>query len=542
MLPRVRLRQKTEPPTVLNPSQAPGWRLESSATPSQAPAVEVSSFSRKKLTSLYHYWWRRKVDYRNLARWQKRLRASQYNLRSLSVPARQRILACFRADYPSCQAHIDEFVALWTREAVAGNGVFAKGESFLLTYQGDWGVIPVPALDAAAVWRALRLVRGDNARRSILAELSGSCPSQAPDTAPAWDRADPDVSHRSVDLVADAARVHPRSAECVSALRDRLAELRKVRTVLYDAWSVEVCGRSWLEEGRVRLHLHLALALGKASRGGLNLDEMHVLGTSPYCSAPMLGAGARARNSSAGLYYAQAPKVGVVHQGGSHEPHVDYPVSQNWIYRLLSAGKMLYSRAREEMVRSPAGLPRHLEALERWQKERVERSIKNISDEFNRRFATEMQPWKEYAMVTMWLQQYRQTRVRYGFLVLDGPSRMGKTQFARSLCQAPGGVLEINMAGSAKVDMRAYDALVHDLLLFDECEPGAVLENKKLFQAGGGAVSLQTSATNLHAFAVCVCGSKTLRRLLQQLGGQTSVVALGGHGVAQGELVLSPYH
>lgn len=132
-------------------------------------------------------------------------------------------------------------------------------------------------------------------------------------------------------------------------------------------------------------------------------------------------------------------------------------------------------------------------------------SIKKISDEFNRRFASEMQPWKEYAMVTMWQQQYRQMRVRYGFLVLDGPSRMGKTQFARSLSQAPGGVLEINMAGAAKVDMRAYDALVHDLLLFDECEPGAVLENKKLFQAGGGPVSLQTSATNLHAFAVCVC-------------------------------------
>ena len=97
---------------------------------------------------------------------------------------------------------------------------------------------------------------------------------------------------------------------------------------------------------------------------------------------------------------------------------------------------------------------------------------------------------------------------RYGFLVLDGPSCMGKTQFARSLAQTSKGVLEISMAGSAKVDLKLYDPLVHEVLLFDECDPHTVLEKKKLFQAGGACISMQTSATNIMAFTVCVAQKK----------------------------------
>ena len=129
----------------------------------------------------------------------------------------------------------------------------------------------------------------------------------------------------------------------------------------------------------------------------------------------------------------------------------------------------------------------------------------------------DMRPWKEYAMVNLWEAQYAQSRLRYGFLVLDGPSRMGKTQFARNLSQAPGGVLEINMAGCAKVDLRLYDPLVHDVLLFDECDPQAVLEHKKLFQAGGAGISMQASATNMHAFSVCVAEKKLL--FVRTIGG-----------------------
>jgi len=459
--------------------------------------------SKKKLVSLYHYWWRKRVNWHALPRWQQLKQAGRFNLRAQSAEERRRLLALFRAAHPHLAEEIEDFTEEWCPPNLASK-VLVRGESFLLTYQGDWGIIPVSGLDAGTVMRAMRLMTNERARQVVQAELGRSCPSQAPDPASAWQRADPDAALKSVDIVAEAARSHPRTAACVEALLQRLATFRERRKVVYDAWAAEVCGRSWLEAGQVRVHLHLALCLRAGSREPVNMENERVMDTLPFLTTPALGQGARARNASAALYYVQAPKVGVVRQGGSHEPHVDYSVMPAWIYRLLGSGKLLFSAARAEMVRSPQGLPRHLESLERWQRERVDRCIVEVSSEFAQRFADLRMPWKEYAMVTMWQQQYRQRRVRYSFLVLDGPSRMGKTQFARSLCQAPGQVLEINMAGGAKVDMRAYDALVHELLLFDECEPGAVLENKKLFQAGGGQVSLQTSATNLHAFAVCV--------------------------------------
>jgi hypothetical protein len=105
------------------------------------------------------------------------------------------------------------------------------------------------------------------------------------------------------------------------------------------------------------------------------------------------------------------------------------------------------------------------------------------------------------------LEQYRAPQARFKFLVLDGPSRMGKTLFARSLC-ADGDVLELNMAGGAQADLRAYDILKHELLLFDECAPSQVLQNKKLFQAGASMIQMGTSTTNVYAFQVYVAGKK----------------------------------
>ena len=169
---------------------------------------------------------------------------------------------------------------------------------------------------------------------------------------------------------------------------------------------------------------------------------------------------------------------------------------------------MLYASARAALCGVPHGIVRLLECLERWDRGRQSVAITEVGEALVRAGARGMRFWKVYPMVSMWELQYTTQRPRYGVLVRDGPSRMGKTQFARSLSQAPGGVLELNMAGCAKVDLRLYHPLVHDVLLFDECEPIAVLEKKKVFQAGSSGISEQTSATNIMAFTVCVAGRK----------------------------------
>ena len=91
--------------------------------------------------------------------------------------------------------------------------------------------------------------------------------------------------------------------------------------------------------------------------------------------------------------------------------------------------------------------------------------------------------------------------MRYKFLVLEVPSSMGKTQFSSSLSPSKC-CLELDCAGSTSPDLRLFDALRHDTVLFDEASAALVLANKKLFQASASYVSLASSGTNCHAYQV----------------------------------------
>ena len=64
------------------------------------------------------------------------------------------------------------------------------------------------------------------------------------------------------------------------------------------------------------------------------------------------------------------------------------------------------------------------------------------------------------------------------------------------------------MSGGGALDMGAYNALKHDVLVIGEADPATIIDNKKLFQAGEADVALQTSATNCHSLVVNVAGKK----------------------------------
>ena len=93
------------------------------------------------------------------------------------------------------------------------------------------------------------------------------------------------------------------------------------------------------------------------------------------------------------------------------------------------------------------------------------------------------------------------TADRRKFLVLNGPSRLGKTQFAMSL--APRGrALEVNCAAATHPPLREFDQSAHSLILFDEASPQMVLDNRKLFQCPNAYVTIGSSPTNSLAYSV----------------------------------------
>ena len=101
--------------------------------------------------------------------------------------------------------------------------------------------------------------------------------------------------------------------------------------------------------------------------------------------------------------------------------------------------------------------------------------------------------------VSAWVKDRKVARDRRKFLVLDGPSRMGKTAFACSLV-GRGESLEVNCAGVADPPLRAFSRSKHQLILFDEAGTHMVLKNRRLFQAPNIAVTVGSSPTNALAY------------------------------------------
>jgi hypothetical protein len=103
--------------------------------------------------------------------------------------------------------------------------------------------------------------------------------------------------------------------------------------------------------------------------------------------------------------------------------------------------------------------------------------------------------------VTQWLNSFRDHCDRRKFLVLSGPSRLGKTQYAVSLV-AEGSSLQLNCAGVIHPSLRDFDWKVHKLILFDEGSPMMVARNRRLFQCPNAIVTLGQSPTNSLNYSV----------------------------------------
>jgi len=299
---------------------------------------------------------------------------------------------------------------------------------------------------------------------------------------------------------------HPR----VQALQLKFAEfLESIADFTQSAdvaYSIEICTRSYeaaleasaeaTSPAQVRLHVHASF------RNGYRM-ELRRADRLRFCgSMPVKSTHDARRGSAQCLYYVQCPKKGMVLSGGSVAPYRDYLVNGEWIMNLCQAGKMEYDTARLELIRSAKNLCRLLPGLEKWKRERdaltLEARIATVESEL----ARSRKPFKQLPVVLQWLESFATVRMRYKFLVLDGPSAMGKTQYSSSLSPS-GNLLAVDCAGAGVApDLRDFDALVHDAVLFDEASAQLVLTNKKLFQAGPGKVTLCSSGTNCHAYAV----------------------------------------
>jgi len=460
---------------------------------------------RKLLLNNYAHWWRKKENYYKLKPAQRRMASAKYNLRSLHPKVCEKNFNDWAKARPDLADDIDFLRKAILQRYELGTGQLLRKDTVLCTWNGDWGVVAEG--DEADAWSS-PVPTSESLGSSPVPTDAARFPTQVEPWADAmgiW-RRDPEHENKLERKLA----VRLQSHEKVLLIKEKFVafvrEWAEKRRCARYAWAVEVCGRTFVSSGNIRFHTHACFDFGKKVK--IQIQSLLFEGTLRHVS-DSIGAlsFSRSRNRSAGLYYLQAPKVSSMFSGGSHEPFSDYGVASGNIFQMLQGHKLLYADARVEMTKVPLGIVRNLEALERWYREQCMQKQISFQAWHRQQLTDVRRPWRHLPLVELWREQYKHTQSRYKFLVLDGPSRMGKTEYARALCRE-GGLLELNMAGGAQADLREFDPLLHEMLLFDECTPQQVLQNKKLFQAGASLVQMGTSTTNMYAFAVYVAGIK----------------------------------
>lgn len=283
-----------------------------------------------------------------------------------------------------------------------------------------------------------------------------------------------------------------------------VARMSALRVAVHWALACEICEET-LSKGSVRLHLHAGF---RVNAGYLLVDGLQVgSGWDFRLSSPHWSHGAgvvkRVRNESMPLFYCQVEKLSTVFQTSNCAPHRDYHVPGEWAFGLLESNKITAAVARAVIIGSCRNVPSLLRNLDGVEQARRESAAANLLAEARTALASEAMPPRRLPSVEAWHALFDSHRWRYPFLVLDGPTRMGKTLYAQQQV-AQGTCLMVDCSGAVEPDLRLFDPTRHRGIVFDEATAGMVVRKKRLFQAPPEAVSLGGSATNCHLYRVVV--------------------------------------
>ena len=302
--------------------------------------------------------------------------------------------------------------------------------------------------------------------------------------------------------VSEATEMLKKERYAISLWTKAIAILETMKVALgADEWcaALELCTRTF-ETGTIRLHLHACFVGLSAPLKDLEISELAVFGTRPHVSSEDKKKTRKRRAAQfSAFYYLCAPKIGSLFTQSTMRANHDYEVNAEWIWSMVATNKVELSAARRELVAAGRNLSRHLPNLDSLERERQKDSVSEQIRSRDVLIAGTRNAFREIDMVSAWVRELSAPRDRRKFLVLDGPSRMGKTAFACSLVER-GGALEVNCAGVSDPPLRAFSRGKHRLILFDEASTDMVLRNRRLFQAPNTGVTVGSSPTNALAY------------------------------------------
>ena len=297
-------------------------------------------------------------------------------------------------------------------------------------------------------------------------------------------------------------------AEAKSIWEDFLEHIeRLVEKYHLPAWGAcaELCGKTYNETGKFRVHTHFFFKAPGAVQM-YSAEPLSFRASTPHKVPGSIVGRGRGKMAFQGLYYTVAPKIGSLWTHSNCISHVDFQVNPDWPMQLACAGKMHVPVARQEIIRTGRCLVRKIADFDRWVDLTEEMSLQQEIDDLQSYLRTTNSPFRSYEEVTSWLEECGRRKSRKRFLVIEGRSGLGKSEYVRSLFPS-GSVLELNCAALKDICLRGFKSQVHRCIFWDECKPQLVVENRKVFQCPAVWIDLGHSGTGQYVYKVWLAGA-----------------------------------
>ena len=192
-------------------------------------------------------------------------------------------------------------------------------------------------------------------------------------------------------------------------------------------------------------------------------------------------------------------KLGSLHTDSNWRRNDAFVVDAKWIMEWYRKGKVGPQQVIAEIVLCKcAGAERACREVGFLEDKGVEirgnHERYKVREELMRAFRA----FKMFPLIKKWMSYYTSefwgVLSRFLFLVLVGPSKLGKTNLALSLFGIHYTYVS-NSQGVAEPYLKGYSPRFHKAILFDECSPETVLRCKQVFQANSDGCSLGHSPT-----------------------------------------------
>eukprot|EP00929_Paragymnodinium_shiwhaense_P115507 TRINITY_DN8443_c0_g1_i2.p1 TRINITY_DN8443_c0_g1~~TRINITY_DN8443_c0_g1_i2.p1 ORF type:complete len:572 (+),score=60.98 TRINITY_DN8443_c0_g1_i2:98-1813(+) len=254
-----------------------------------------------------------------------------------------------------------------------------------------------------------------------------------------------------------------------------------VNAVRY-SWAFEVCPRSWENSRVARGHIHIALDW-RTKQYQRKRDVFAIGGVAPiHARVEAERLSRKARSSAAAHYH-----------------FCFFVVSQracSWRHR--------NSKHVEEWIAMGVGVSRHLHDMKTVEARQKEASLAERIAAFHEQVALMRKPAVYVPKVEeRWKPQFEAVKDRYKFLVLWGPSKYGKTQYAFGLF-GKRRTLYADCSQSQHPDLRDWDPMIQRCIILDEIKLPAAMALKRLIQAPADPVQMGTTATQQWSYRVWV--------------------------------------